>query len=61
MARKNTNENSFADLVARLKDMSNMTPDQERNELMEAAQKEPKVLDDKELSLADIAKLAGIK
>ena len=61
MARKNTNENSFADLVARLKDMSNMTSDQERNELMEAAQKEPKVLDDKELSLADIAKLAGIK
>jgi dGTP triphosphohydrolase len=41
--------------------MSNMTPDQERKELMEAANSEPKVLDDKEVTLADIAKLAGIK
>ena len=61
MARKTTKETSFADLVARLKDMSNMTPDQERNELMEAARSEPKVLDDKEVTLSDIAKLAGIK
>ena len=61
MARKESQNSSFADLVSRLKDMSNMTPEQERTELMEAAQKEPKVLDDKELSLADIAKLAGIK
>ena len=41
--------------------MNNMTPDQERAELMEAANKAPKVLDDKEVTLADIAKLAGIK
>jgi len=61
MARKESQNNSFADLVSRLKDMSNMTPDEERSELMEAARSEPKVLDDKELSLADIAKLAGIK
>ena len=61
MARNDISNNSFADLVARLKEMSNMTPDQERSELMEAARKEPKVLDDKDISLADIAKLAGIK
>ena len=61
MARKESNNTSFSDLVARLKDMSNMTPDQERKELMEAANSEPKVLDDKEVTLADIAKLAGIK
>ena len=53
--------NSFADLVKRLNSMNNMTPDQERAELMEAANKAPKVLDDKEVTLADIAKLAGIK
>ena len=58
MARKET---SFTDLVARLKQMSNMTPDQERSALMEEARQEPKILDDKEISLADIAKLAGIK
>ena len=40
--------NSFADLVKRLNSMNNMTPDQERAELMEAAGKAPKVLDDKE-------------
>ena len=61
MARKESKDNSFASLVARLKDMSNLTPDQERKELMEAANSEPKVLDDKDISLADIAKLAGIK
>ena len=61
MARKESKSTSFADLVARLKDMSNLTPDQERKELMEAANSEPKVLDDKDISLADIAKLAGIK
>ena len=37
MARKESQNNSFADLVSRLKDMSNMTPDEERSELMEAA------------------------
>ena len=61
MARNKTSENSFADLVNRLKEMSNMTSEQERSELMEAANKEPKVLDDKEVTLSDIAKLAGIK
>ena len=61
MAKKQSPETSFRDLVARLNAMSNMTPEQERAELMEAANKEPKVLDDKDISLADIAKLAGIK
>ena len=62
MARKETsNTSSFADLVARLKEMSNVTPEQERNNLMEAARQEPKILDEKDVSLADIAKLAGIK
>ena len=61
MARKTSQDTSFRDLVARLKDMSNASPDQERAELMEAARSEPKILDDKEISLADIAKLAGIK
>jgi len=54
-------DNSFADLVARLNAMSNMTPDQERASLMEAARQEPRILDQKEVTLADIAKLAGIK
>ena len=61
MARNNSEDNSFRDLVARLNAMSNMTPDQERSELMEEANKQPKVLDDKDISLADIARLAGIK
>jgi hypothetical protein len=61
MARNNLEDNSFRDLVARLNAMSNITPDQERSELMEAANKQPKVLDDKDISLADIARLAGIK
>jgi hypothetical protein len=63
MARKQKQKTTsdFADLVARLNAMSNMTPEQERAELMEAATSEPKILDDKDVSLADIAKLAGIK
>ena len=61
MATKKSADTSFRDLVARLNAMRNMTPEQERSELMEAANKEPKVLDDKDISLADIAKLAGIK
>ena len=61
MATNKTPETSFRDLVARLNAMSNMTPEQERAELMEAANSEPKVLDDKDITLADIAKLAGIK
>ena len=54
-------DDSFANLVRRLNAMSNITPEEERAQLMEAAGKAPKVLDDKEVSLADIAKLAGIK
>jgi len=54
-------DTSFRDLVARLNAMSNVTPEEERAQLMEAAGKAPKVLDDKEVSLADIARLAGIK
>ena len=61
MSTKKSADTSFRDLVARLNAMSNMTPEQERAELMEAANSEPKVLDDKDISLADIAKLAGIK
>ena len=61
MSTKKSADTSFADLVRRLNSMSNLTPDQERAELMEAANKTPKVLDDKDISLADIAKLAGIK
>ena len=61
MSTKKSADTSFRDLVARLNAMSNMTPDEERAELMEAANKAPKVLDDKDISLADIAKLAGIK
>jgi hypothetical protein len=54
-------DDSFANLVRRLNAMNNVTPEQERAQLMEAAGKAPKVLDDKEVTLADIAKLAGIK
>jgi len=60
MARKTYND-GFADLVKRLNEMSNVTPELERQELLEAAKKEPRVLDDRQISLADIAKLAGIK
>ena len=60
-SKKPKKENSFADLVARLNAMSNMTKEEERASLMEAARQEPRILDDKEVSLADIAKLAGIK
>jgi hypothetical protein len=41
--------------------MSNMTPEEERQQLMEAAKQEPRILDEKDVTLADIAKLAGIK
>ena len=61
MATRNSEDNSFRDLVARLNAMSNQSPEQERSSLMEAATTEPKVLDDKDVTLADIAKLAGIK
>jgi hypothetical protein len=61
MSKKPTKDTSFADLVARLNAMSNMTPAEERASLMEAARQEPRILDQKEVTLADIAKLAGIK
>ncbi len=61
MATKKSKDNSFAALVARLNAMSNMTKEEERASLMEAANQEPRILDEKEVSLADIAKLAGIK
>jgi len=54
-------DTSFRDLVARLNAMNNVTPDEERAAIMESVGQAPKVLDDKEVSLADIAKLAGIK
>ena len=61
MSTKNSADTSFRDLVARLNAMNNQTPEQERAALMEAAGQAPKVLDDKEVTLSDIAKLAGIK
>ena len=61
MGTKKSSDTSFRDLVARLNAMNNVTPEEERAQLMEAAGKAPKVLDDKDISLADIARLAGIK
>ncbi len=61
MAQKKSSDTSFRDLVARLNAMNNMTPEQERASLMEAAGKAPKVLDEKDVTLSDIARLAGIK
>jgi hypothetical protein len=61
MAHNTSEDNSFRDLVARLNKMSNLTPEQERQSLIESVGQAPKVLDDKDISLADIAKLAGIK
>ena len=59
MARnKHNNGNDWLDLVKRLNEMSNMTPEQERQKLMEAAKNEPQILDDRDVTLADIAKLA---
>ena len=60
MARKFEHDD-FAKLVKRLNKLSDFSPEQERQELLEAAKKEPRVLDDRSISLADIAKLAGIK
>ena len=59
--KKPKKDTSFADLVARLNAMSNVTKEEDRASLMEAANQEPRILDDKEVSLADIARLAGIK
>jgi hypothetical protein len=60
MARKHR-EDDFANLVKRLNELSNISPEKERQELLEAAKREPRVLDDRQITLADIAKLAGIK
>ena len=60
MARKHR-EDDFANLVKRLNELSNFSPEKERQELLEAAKREPRVLDDRQITLADIAKLAGIK
>ena len=60
MARK-FKDDDFANLVKRLNELSNASPEQERQALLEAARQEPRVLDDRQISLADIAKLAGIK
>ena len=54
-------EDNWLDIVKRLNEMSNITPEEERQSLLEAAKQDPKILDEKEISLADIAKLAGIK
>ena len=54
-------EDNWLDVVKRLQELSNMSPEEERQQLLEATKNEPKILDDKELTLADIAKLAGIK
>lgn len=59
--KKTSNPDNFADLVARLNQLSNYSPESERVAMMEAASQEPQVLDRKDVSLADIAKLAGIK
>ena len=61
MAQKKSADTSFRELVARLNAMTNLTPEQERASLMEAAGKAPKVLDEKDVTLSDIARLAGIK
>ena len=42
MAHNNSEDTSFRDLVARLNAMSNITPEEERAQLMEAAGKAPK-------------------
>jgi hypothetical protein len=60
MARK-FKDDDFANLIKRLNELSDVSPEQERQALLEAAKKAPRVLDDRQISLADIAKLAGIK
>src|SRR6056300_287211 len=58
MAQEDT---SFANLVGGLNARNNGTLEEAGAQLLEAAGKAPKVLDDRDVSLADIAKLAGIK
>jgi len=59
MAKKH--EDNWLDIIKRLRDLSNLSPEAERQQLLEAARQEPRILDDKDITLADIAKLAGIK
>ena len=49
MAHNKTEDTSFRDLVARLNAMHNLTPEQERQSLIESVGQAPKVLDDKEV------------
>ena len=54
-------QDNWLDIIKRLQELSNVSPEEERHHLLEAAKQEPKILDDNEITLADIAKLAGIK
>ena len=57
----NKYQDNWLDVIKRLQELSNVSPEEERHQLLEAAKQEPKILDDKEITLADIAKLAGIR
>lgn len=59
MSKKHQTE--WIDIIERLKELSNISPEAERQQLLEEAKQEPRILDDKDVTLADIAKLAGIK
>jgi phage gp16-like protein len=54
-------EDSWLQVIKRLNELSNISPEQERQDLLEAARQEPRILDDRDVTLADIARLAGIK
>ena len=54
-------EDSWLQVIKRLNELSNISPEQERQDLLEAARHEPRILDDRDVTLADIARLAGIK
>jgi len=42
-------EDNWLDIVKRLNEMSNITPEEERQSLLEAAKQDPKILDEKEI------------
>jgi phage gp16-like protein len=54
-------EDGWLQVIKRLNELSNISPEQERQDLLEAARQEPRILDDRDVTLADIARLAGIK
>jgi len=54
-------EDNWLQVIKRLNELSNISPEQERQDLLEAARQEPRILDDRDVTLADIARLAGIK